>query len=166
MENNKLFVYGILKRGLALDLEQEDCKFLGEASIQGATLYRIGDGVGLRFDAEVPPGPYAEYDRLKKRYDATHEVEYRSGKARVVSKKDPLGIAHGELFEIRPELWPGLDRIESNGFCYTRKEVEVSLVNTPEAHYEYEECGNVTAWVYEHTYPGFEYTNPIENGRY
>jgi gamma-glutamylcyclotransferase (GGCT)/AIG2-like uncharacterized protein YtfP len=49
---NKLFVYGILKRGFALDLEREGCKFLGEATLQPANIYRIGEGVGLLIENE------------------------------------------------------------------------------------------------------------------
>ena len=49
LENNKLFVYGILKQGYALDLAGYEATFLGEAHIDHATLYHIGGGVGLRF---------------------------------------------------------------------------------------------------------------------
>lgn len=53
MENNKLFCYGILKRGYALDLNNHGAKFLGEAHIEGATLYSIGGrGVGLRLTGD------------------------------------------------------------------------------------------------------------------
>jgi len=49
---NKLFVYGILKRGFSLDLEREGAKFLGEATLQPANLYHVGGGVGLRIEDE------------------------------------------------------------------------------------------------------------------
>jgi gamma-glutamylcyclotransferase (GGCT)/AIG2-like uncharacterized protein YtfP len=46
----KLFVYGLLKRGLPLDLTKHGGKFLGEGWIKGAKLYKVGaGGVGLRF---------------------------------------------------------------------------------------------------------------------
>lgn len=49
---NKIFVYGILKRSYSLDLEKRGCKFLGEAVLQPANLYRIGDGVGMLIENE------------------------------------------------------------------------------------------------------------------
>ena len=49
MENNKLFCYGILKRGFELDLRRHGAEFMSEAYIPGANLYHIHDGVGLRF---------------------------------------------------------------------------------------------------------------------
>jgi gamma-glutamylcyclotransferase (GGCT)/AIG2-like uncharacterized protein YtfP len=52
LKPNKLFVYGILKRGFALDLEREGCKFLGKAVLQPANIYKIGDGVGLLIENE------------------------------------------------------------------------------------------------------------------
>lgn len=48
--NDKLFVYGILKRSYELDLEKRGCKFLGSAIISNSVLYRISTGVGLRFE--------------------------------------------------------------------------------------------------------------------
>lgn len=50
-ECHLLFVYGILKRGFALDLSERGCPFIGKAQFDGAILYRIGQGVGLRFAA-------------------------------------------------------------------------------------------------------------------
>jgi gamma-glutamylcyclotransferase (GGCT)/AIG2-like uncharacterized protein YtfP len=132
MENNKLFCYGILQRGHELDLTQASLggKFLGEALIQGANLYRIGSGVGLRL------------------------VE------------DPHKVAHGELFEIPDTLWPWLDDIEQNGFCYTRKIVEVHMDNARGLEAEELLLYPVKAWVYVHSYPNFEYKNLIEGGRF
>lgn len=49
---NKLFVYGILKRGFQLDLTKEGATFVGEATLQPANLYAIGGGVGLRIEDE------------------------------------------------------------------------------------------------------------------
>jgi gamma-glutamylcyclotransferase (GGCT)/AIG2-like uncharacterized protein YtfP len=146
---NKLMVYGILKRGFALDLTKRGCKFLGEAQLPGANLYGMGykdatrtwTGVGLRL------------------------VE------------DPNRVAYGELFEMpeSPEvehgsrLWHWLDSIEQNGHCYTRKIVAVKLPIVC-----CNECDEVVkhetehAWVYEHTFPGCKYDehNLIENGRF
>lgn len=50
VEPKILFCYGILKRGFSLDLEKMGGKFLGEAILKPANLYRIGDGVGLRIE--------------------------------------------------------------------------------------------------------------------
>lgn len=47
-ESDYLFVYGILKRGFELDLSSK-AEFIGEACLLGAKLYRISNGVGLRF---------------------------------------------------------------------------------------------------------------------
>jgi gamma-glutamylcyclotransferase (GGCT)/AIG2-like uncharacterized protein YtfP len=52
MQPNKLFVYGILKRGFSLDLTREGAKFLGEATLQHANIYKIGEGVGLLLEDE------------------------------------------------------------------------------------------------------------------
>lgn len=127
---DKLFVYGILKRGYQLDLTEENAKFLGEAQLHSANLYRFGNGVGLRF------------------------VE------------DPNRVAQGEVFEIRPSMWPWLDQIEANGFAYTRKIVWVYCPNACAEKDLVHDDGYVEAWVYEHTYPGSEYKRLIENGVY
>ena len=124
MEPNKLFCYGILKRGFAMDLERYGAKFIGSALLEGAQLYHIGRGVGLR------------------------PVE--SG------EQDALPSAHGEVFEVPDDMWPWIDRLESNGFAYTRK------IYTPIVEVE----GGRTlldAWVYVHTYPGMKYDKPIVN---
>lgn len=117
-----LFVYGILKRGFELDLRGK-AKFVDTAQLDGAILYRVGSGVGLRLTE-----------------DASRTV-------------------YGEVFKIPQGLWKWLDMIESNGFAYTRRIVEVCLGN-PEGP----DGGWVKAWVYEHTYPGMKYDRPIENG--
>lgn len=44
-----LFVYGILKRGFPADLTQHGATFLGKATIKGAKLLKINEGVGLRW---------------------------------------------------------------------------------------------------------------------
>ncbi len=130
--NNKLFVYGILKRGYELDLNNQGAKFIGEASIPGACLYGIGrpragrefSGVGLKLDV------------------------------------GPARVAHGELWDIPDDLWDWLDGIEQNGFCYTRKIVKAEHINS--LGYP----ADIDTWVYEYTYPGFSYDNPIANGRF
>lgn len=58
MEPNKLFVYGILKTNFSLDLNRSHyglpkAKFIGKATLKGATLNRIGSGVGLRLEGEA-----------------------------------------------------------------------------------------------------------------
>jgi len=60
MENNLLFVYGILKRGFDADLLKYKAEFKGEAYIEGATLYRIGRGVGLRLGDSNTSAAYGE----------------------------------------------------------------------------------------------------------
>jgi gamma-glutamylcyclotransferase (GGCT)/AIG2-like uncharacterized protein YtfP len=148
--NNYLFVYGILKRGYELDLEDDNRgQFLGEATLDRANLYRIGDGVGLRF------------------------------------VKDPNRVAQGEVFRIHSQsVWRWLDSIEQNGRVYTRKIVTVHMENARSAcggvhHEEGKGCADcrkaeelllepVEAWVYEHTYPGMQYSdyNLIEGGEF
>ena len=57
MEPKLLLVYGILKRGFALDLAHHGAKFISNAVLPNAQLYWIGDraGVGLRFeDTKIP----------------------------------------------------------------------------------------------------------------
>lgn len=150
LKNNKLFVYGILKRGYELDLRQYGATFLGEAHINGATLFGIGapyknrkwSGVGLKLD---PP-------------NTEHLPMWGLG---------PHRVAHGELWEVPDPLWAWLDGIEQNGFCYTRKITDVSLNEYPvEAPYDGESYKTVKAWVYEYSYPGFTYKSPIKEGRF
>lgn len=144
MENNRLFCYGILKRGYELDLTNygvngSKTKFIGEASIKGATLYGIGHHFGLDRDF--------------------------SGVG--LAFKDPDGVAYGEIFEIPSGLWNWLDTIEQNGFCYTRKIVQCELVNMPAyAMYDTDAERVVNAWVYEYVFPGFDYSHPIEGGKF
>ena len=143
MDNNKLFVYGILKRGYELDLEGYGAKFISEAYIPGAILY----GIGNRWAHEGHP----------------HDGRQWSGVGLALNVGPSSGVAHGELWEIPSNLWGWLDSIEQNGYCYTRKIVPV--------HYEIdngqgEDVLVVNAWVYEYTYPGFNYANPIEGGRF
>ena len=68
---------------------------------------------------------------------------------------------YGEVFNISLKLWKWLDSIESNGFAYTRKIVDVGVGN-PEGP----DFGWMNAWVYEHTFPGMKYDKPILNGVY
>src|SRR6267378_5381684 len=116
-----LFVYGILKRGFELDLRGK-AKFIDTAQLDGAILYRVGSGVGLRFTEDVNRTVY------------------------------------GEVFKIPKGLWKWLDMIESNGFAYTRRIVEVGI-----GHHE-ADIGWVKAWVYEHTFPNMRYDRPIIDG--
>jgi gamma-glutamylcyclotransferase (GGCT)/AIG2-like uncharacterized protein YtfP len=65
--------------------------------------------------------------------------------------------AQGELFLLKtPKIWADTDYLESNGFCYTRKVVEV--ISTT--------LGPLKAWVYEHTFPGMTYDYPLEGNEY
>jgi len=64
-------------------------------------------------------------------------------------------IAYGEVFEIPDAIWPWLDFIEDNGRSYTRKQVEVSMLNG---------MAPKLCWVYEHTYPNMAYADPIPSG--
>lgn len=69
MDNNNLFVYGILKRDFPLDLRNSPykCKFVGEAVISEARLHRIGVGVGLRLEGtplEVAHGEVFEIGQM------------------------------------------------------------------------------------------------------
>lgn len=123
---NIIFVYGILKRGFDLDLEENGGRFICPATLPGAVLHSIGSGVGLRFS------------------------------------EDPLEVVPwGELFLVPGRnTWRWLDTIESNGFCYTRKVVNVFPHAIPQLP--------PRAWVYEHTFPGFDYTYcpVIEGGKF
>ena len=130
MENNKLFVYGILKKGYELDLATYGVWFIGEARIEGATLYGIH------------PTGQGEYSGVGLRLDG-------------------LNTAYGELWEIPEYLWDWLDMIEQNNRCYTRKMVEVQVMDKDGAG-----VTSVNAWVYEHTYPGFKYEYPIKGGKF
>lgn len=155
MKNNKLFVYGILKRGYDLDLANYGAKFLGEAHIEGATLYGIGPywvGDGLINDA------VQKYHGVGLRLEP-NVVSMHGGEHYVGGFK----IAHGELWEIPDSLWGWLDQIEQNEFCYTRKVVQVRVVHPYSEAPEYQATD---AWVYEHTFPGFKYEHPVKGGRF
>lgn len=142
--NNKLFVYGILKRGYELDLSNHGARFLGEAHIPGAVLYGIG--------------------RVFRERDEDQRRPWRG--VGLGLDKDPNGVAHGELWDVTG-LWGWLDDIEQNGFCYTRKIVPVRLNTLPAgAPYDSEAYKTVQAYVYEYTYPNFDYANPIEGGKF
>lgn len=135
--NNKLFVYGILKRGYDLSLDNYGAKFIGEAAIQGAVLYGIGyakfyseglhayRGVGLKLD------------------------------------KDPSKVAYGELWEVPGSLWRWLDDIEQNGRVYERKIIEVTVEFLPD-----EDDYVTDAWVYKHMHEGFTEDQRIEGGKF
>jgi gamma-glutamylcyclotransferase (GGCT)/AIG2-like uncharacterized protein YtfP len=71
--------------------------------------------------------------------------------------------AWGEVFDIKTEgLWHHLDRMESNGLSYTRKIVNVDLKSA----YSVDAEQTVRAWVYEHTYPGRNYTDAVEGNEW
>jgi len=140
MQPNTLFVYGILKRGFQLDLTERGAKFIGEAQLPGAILYRIGHGgVGLRLVEDPNRVAYGE----------------------VFEIPGPGKLAHHDI----RGLWPWLDEIEANGLAYKRKVVKVLLEKMPDNDMDlpYE---TVDAWVYEHTYPGARYDRPIDSGKY
>jgi gamma-glutamylcyclotransferase (GGCT)/AIG2-like uncharacterized protein YtfP len=136
MQNNKLFCYGILKRGYELDLTELGAKFLGEAHIEGATLFGIG--------------------RYMRRHRGDREF---AGVGLKLSREGEFSTAHGELFEIPDSLWSYLDDIENNGVYYTRKIVEVQVVDKDGAG-----VTPVDAWVYEHNYNSFIEDQIIKGG--
>jgi len=137
-----LMVYGILKKGYELDLSEYGAKFIGECHIPGAILY----GIGKNWNHESHPNEGREFHGVGLGLD-----------------KDPDRVAHGELWEIPDTLWDWLDQIEQNGFCYTRKVVQVRVTDPVSEAPEYQ---YTNAWVYEYSYPGFDYANPIEGGRF
>ena len=61
MNPDKLFVYGILKRGFQLDLEKRGAKFIGKAILLDAALYCLGSGVGMKLE----PGKVAHGEVFK-----------------------------------------------------------------------------------------------------
>jgi gamma-glutamylcyclotransferase (GGCT)/AIG2-like uncharacterized protein YtfP len=191
MQLNKLFIYGILKRGYELDLAQMGGKFIGEARIEGATLYGIGRlvgvqpdlpqyrGVGLRLEKDPRGGilecghAYSQHSYLGNDYSLCDDCEkedlnkgYQEDIGICYCKEPKVNVAHGELWDVTG-LWDWLDGIEANGFTYTRKIVDVKLATYPAgAPYDSDAYVTVRAWVYEHTYPGFKYENPIPEGRF
>lgn len=54
---DRLFVYGILRRGYAADLSQMGAEFVSEATLKNSQLYWLGNraGVGLRFEPTKIP---------------------------------------------------------------------------------------------------------------
>jgi len=146
MKPNKLFVYGILKRGYELDLSDHKATFLGDAHIDGAVLY----GIGHIWRHESHPNEGRQYHGVGLKLDV-----------------GPLEVAYGELWDIPNTLWDWLDSIEQNGYVYTRKVVPVKLQEYPAgAPYDSEVYKTVDAWTYEHCYPDFSYDNKIEGGKF
>lgn len=81
-------------------------------------------------------------------------------------------VAHGDVFEItNNDLWHTfLDKIESNGYVYTRKVVQPLVFNKLKDA-EGLELNKVEAWTYEHTYYpasryGTDLITKIESGRF
>ncbi len=121
MESKLLFVYGILKRGFPLDLEREGCKFLGEAVLQGANIYHIGSGVGLRIEDEgkVYGEVFKIPDRLWRWLDSIegHPYNYRREIAEpILYKQGDAGIPVEAYIYVHqhPQYFNGL--IESGRF--------------------------------------------------
>lgn len=145
--NNKLFVYGILKRGYNLSLDNYGAKFIGEASIQGAVLYGIG------YLGEVEDPKVSSWRGVGLKLD-----------------KDPYKVAYGELWEVPGSLWRWLDDIEQNGRVYERKIVPITQQKTKRWQGKYigydVEYPTVDAWVYEHMHEGFTEDQLIEGGRF
>ena len=142
MKNNKLFAYGILKRGYELDLAKYGAKFISEAHISNAALY----GIGHRWSHESHPNEGREYHGVGLKLDV-----------------GPDRVAHGELWEIPDRLWDWLDSIEQNGRVYTRK---VEVVNVPLPPDELQVgIAMTSAWVYEHNHI-FSERDEIKGGRF
>lgn len=136
-----LFVYGILKRGKALDLSRHGGKFLGEATLRDANIYRIGGGVGLRLNE---PGGLV--------HGEVFEIPDVGIK---VAEENPAEIGllrfpHAHL------MWHWLDEIENNGVVYTRKVVEPA----------FDIGDSIKAWVYEHNHAHFRESEKIKDGVY
>jgi gamma-glutamylcyclotransferase (GGCT)/AIG2-like uncharacterized protein YtfP len=144
MENNKLFVYGILKRNYPLDLSEYGGQFIGEAHIEGATLF----GIHPYYKGAMDP-----------------DASYAGVGLRLNTQADH--VAHGELWEVPEGLWKWLDEIEQNGFAYTRKIVPVLVHDVPgDPGINGDGVDEVQAWVYEHSFPGFDYKYPLKGGRF
>lgn len=131
---------GYFKRGYELDLTNYGATFIGEAHIEGAVLYGIGE------------------------YLRRHLQDRQYGGVGLRLNEDPGGVAHGELWEIPDEkTWTWLDMIEQNGRVYTRKVVKVQRTDCGEAG---EGVVPYDAWVYEHNFEKFPKENRIVGGRF
>ena len=112
---NKLFAYGILKKGFSLDLSREGAKFIGEAILQPANLYSIGAGVGLLLEDEgkVHGEVFEIPERMWKWLD---QIE-----------------GHPHLYQ-RQRVWPVLahsnDEIEAYVYVYQRPEYLGRLIES------------------------------------
>jgi gamma-glutamylcyclotransferase (GGCT)/AIG2-like uncharacterized protein YtfP len=102
---------------------------------------------------------------LEEQIDATFISEATIANAQLYGIGGGVGLrfeatdspANGEVFQIQsPKVWEYLDYLESNGFCYTRKVVDV--ISTT--------LGPLKAWVYEHTFPNMTYDHPLEGNVY
>lgn len=94
IETDKIFVYGILKRGFKLDLSKYGGTFLHTDTVFG-TLYRIGSGVGLRLGGDgLAHGEIFEIPRtLWGWLDEIEQVDYNVYTRRYV-KTDDGDFAH------------------------------------------------------------------------
>lgn len=57
MDNNKIFVYGILKRGHAASLSEMGGRFICEATLKNAQLYWLANRIGVGLKFELGKGP-------------------------------------------------------------------------------------------------------------
>ena len=115
-KTNKLFVYGILKRGFSLDLSREGAKFIGEAILQPANLYSIGAGVGLLLENE----------------GKVHGEVFEIPNERMWKWLDRIE-GHPHLYQ-RQRVWPVLthsnDEVEAYVYVYQRPEYLGRLIES------------------------------------
>ncbi len=64
MESNRLFCYGILKRGFELDLRRYGAEFIDSSKMYYAKIYQIGSGVGLTMSDEGTDVVHGELFRI------------------------------------------------------------------------------------------------------
>lgn len=115
MKPNKLFCYGILMRGFSLDLEKEGCKFLGEAVLKPANLYRIGDGVGLRIedDGKVYGEVFEVQDHLWRWLDRIegHPYVYMRQQVQVMLSPVHADLENPAAMDEEAECWTYVHQI-------------------------------------------------------
>ena len=115
-KTNKLFVYGILKKGFSLDLSREGAKFIGEAILQPANIYSIGAGVGLLLEEE----------------GKVHGEVFEIPNERMWKWLDQIE-GHPHLYQ-RQIVWPVLthsnDEVEAYVYVYQRPEYLGRLIES------------------------------------